>query len=149
MAANGNPHEEQLNAMHDFYGDDTDLSLLSVQLQSLSYFFAGREGIITLADCVAEIQSITAAQQSFFSEVCSLIHLVLVLPATIAASEQSLSAMMRLKTYLRSTMVLSHLNHIMLLNMYKDRVDNLDLNIIGDKFVCGSEHRLWQFGHFK
>ena len=148
MAANGNPHEEQLKAIHDFYGDDIDFSLVSVQLQSLSSFFAGREGI-TLADCVAEIRSMTTTQRSFISEMCSLIHLVLVMPATNAASERSFSAMRRLKTYLRSTMVQSRLNHMMLLSMYNDRVDNLDLEMIGDEFACGSEHRLWHFGHFK
>ena len=145
MAANGNPHEEQLKAIHDFYGDDIDFSLLSAQLQSLSSFFTGREGI-TLADCVAEFRSMTAAQRSFFSEVCSLIHLILVTPATNVASEQRFSAMRRLKTYLRSTMVQGRLNHIMLLSIYKDRLDNLDLEIIGDEFVRGSKHRLRQFG---
>ena len=30
MAANGNPHKEQLKASHDFYGDYLDFSLLSV-----------------------------------------------------------------------------------------------------------------------
>ena len=91
----------------------------------------------------------TTTQRSFFSEVCSLIHLVLVMPATNAASERRFSAMQRLKTYLRSTMVQSRLNHMMLLSMYNDRVDNLDLEMIGDEFVRGSEHRLRHFGHFK
>ena len=54
-----------------------------------------------------------------------------------------------LKTYLRSTMVQSRLNHIMLLSIYKDRVDNLDLEMIGDEFVHCSEHRLQKFGHFQ
>ena len=104
---------------------------------------------ITISDCLAEIQSMTAVQRSFFSEVCSLIHLVLVMPATNTVSDRSLSAMRRLKTYLRRTMVQSCLNRIMLLSICNDRVDNLDVKLIGDEFVCGSEHQLWQFGHFK
>ena len=112
MAANGNPHEEQTKAIHEFYGDDIDFSLLFVRLQSLSSFFAWRKGI-TLAYCVAEIRSITTTQQSFFSEVCSLIRLVLLMPATNAVSEQSFSAMRRLNflalflaTFLLSSLLL-------------------------------------------
>ena len=147
-AANGDPYKEELKAVHDFYGDDFDLSSLSVQLQSLSSFFSRRERI-TIGDCVAEIQSMTAAQQSYFSEVCKLIRLILVMPATNAISERSFSTMRRLKTYLRSTMLQCRLNHIMLLSINKDRIDYLDLNAIGDEFVRCSEHRLRQFGHFQ
>ena len=117
MEANGNPYEEQLKAIHDFYGDDFDLSSLSVQFQSLSSFFTRRK-CITLQDCVGEIQSMTAAQKSYFSEVCSLNCLILVMPTTNAISERTVR---RLKTYLISTMLQRRLNHIMLLSINKDK----------------------------
>ena len=60
-------------------------------MQSLSSFLAERRGI-TLTDYAAKIQTITAAQRSFYSEVCSLIYLVLVKLATNAASVQSFPA---------------------------------------------------------
>ena len=41
------------------------------------------------------------------------------------------------------------LNHVMLMSINKDRLDHLDLNVIGDDFVCGSEHRPRQFGYFQ
>lgn len=50
--------------------------------------------------------------------------------------------------YLRSNMSQKRLNHIMLLNINHERVDNLDMNIIAYQFVQGSEHRLRQFGRF-
>ena len=70
------------------------------------------------------------------------------MPATNAASERSFSAMRRLKTYLRSTMHQSRLNHIMLLNINKEKIDNLNINTIADEFVQGNEHRLRFFGKF-
>ena len=70
------------------------------------------------------------------------------MPATNAASECSFSTMRRLKTYLRSTMRQSRLNHLILLNIKKQKFDNLDINIIADEFVQGSEHRLQFFGKF-
>ena len=73
---------------------------------------------------------------------CVLVRLILVIPATNAVSERSFSSMKRLKSYLRSTMNQSRLNHVMILHLNKEKVDNLDLDAIGNEFVEGSEHRL-------
>ena len=70
------------------------------------------------------------------------------MPSTNAVSERSFSAMRRLKTYLRSTMRQTRLNHVLLLNMHKERLDSLDLYIIANDFVRGNEHRLRIFGNF-
>lgn len=51
-------------------------------------------------------------------------------------------------TYLRSTMGQNRLNHVMVLNIYKEQVDELDLTAIANEFVSGSEHRLRFFGKF-
>ena len=49
---------------------------------------------------------------------------------------------------LRSTMCQSRLNHVMLLSINREKVDQLDIDVIADRFVQGSEHRLRQFGKF-
>ena len=67
---------------------------------------------------------------------------VSILPATNAFSECSFSAMRRIKTYLRSTTGQERLNHLMLLNFHKEKLDDLDLVFIANQFVSGSEHRL-------
>ena len=113
-----------------------------------THFFTGKDKA-TIADCIAAIRSMTAAQRAFFSEVWKVTHLVLIMPATNAASERSFSAMRRLETYLRSTMQQSRLNNIMLLDINKDRVDKLDLTAIGEEFVHGNKHRLDHLGHFQ
>ena len=64
------------------------------------------------------------------------------IPATNAVSERSFSSMKSLKSYLRSTMNQSRLNHVMILHLNKEKVDNLDLDAIGNEFVEGNEHRL-------
>ena len=60
------------------------------------------------------MQDMSAAQKEFFSEVCTVTRLILVMPATNAVSERSFSTMRCLKTYLRNTMFQSRLNHMML-----------------------------------
>ena len=71
------------------------------------------------------------------------------MPATNAVSERSFSSMRRLKSYLRSTMNQSRLNHVMILHLNKEKVDSLDLDVIGNEFVEGNEHRLRYLGKFK
>ena len=70
------------------------------------------------------------------------------MPATNAVREMCFSAMHRLKTYSRSSMGQSRLNHIMILSIYKQEVDNINIDILGDEFIRGSEHRLQYFGKF-
>ena len=94
------------------------------------------------------MQDMYAAQKEFCSEVCTVTRLILVMPATNAVSERSFSTMRRLKTYLRDAMSQSRLNHMMLLNINEESLDNTLNDVIADEFVRGNEHRLSQFGHF-
>ena len=43
----------------------------------------------------------------------------------------------------------SRLNHVMILHLNKEKVDSLDLDVIGNEFVEGNEHRLRYLGKFK
>ena len=52
---------------------------------------------------------------SVLSEVVKLVKMVLVMPATNATNERSFSSLKRVKTYLRNSMKLQHLNSVMLL----------------------------------
>ena len=147
-AANSQTFNDQFTEVVAFYGDDFDSSQLSAQLQNFGTFFSGNAEKVSLHDCLVALQDMSSTQKEFFSEICTLARLILVMPATNAASERSFSTMRRLKTYLRSTMRQSRLNHLMLLNINKQKIDNLDINIIADEFVQGSEHRLRFFGKF-
>ena len=147
-AANGKEFEHFFESVTSFYKKDFDQALLSAQLQNLRTCFVDSDKIVSLGECVAFLRDLSLSQKSFFSEVCRLARLILVMPATNAVSKRSFSAMRRLKTYLRSTMRQSRLNHVLLLNINREKVDQLDIDAIGDEFVRGSEHRLHQFGKF-
>ena len=54
-------------------------------------------------------------------------------------SVRSFSSMRHLKSYFRSTMSQSRLNHVMLLSINREKVDKLDIDVIADHFVQGSE----------
>ena len=70
------------------------------------------------------------------------------MPATNAASERSFSTMKRVKTYLRSSMGQERLNHLMLINIYKTEVEQLDLRQVANEFVASNDHRVRIFGMF-
>ena len=82
------------------------------------------------------------------TQVCSLVRLLLVKPATNAVSERSASALRRVKSYLRTTMTDSRLNNLLVLHVHKDCCDSLVLEDCLNEFVCGSEHHLSLFGKF-
>lgn len=90
-----------------------------------------------------------SSQKEFYSEVGQLVRLILAIPATNAVSERTFSTMRRLKTYLRNTMSQARLNHVMILNIYKQETDNIDIDAIANEFVCGNEYRLSKFGKFQ
>ena len=82
------------------------------------------------------------------SEVCTLFHIILVMPATNAVRERSFSALRRVKSYLRSTMTQRRLNNIMVLHVHKDQTDQLLLIEIGNEFGQWSGHQRHLFGKF-
>ena len=71
------------------------------------------------------------------------------MPATNAVSERSFSTLRRIKTYLRSTMSQSKLNHLMILNIHQELTDGLNLIEVANDFVFEHEHRKQIFGTFK
>ena len=62
----------------------------------------------------------------------------MVMPATIATSERSFSALRRVKSYL---MRQERLNYLTLMDVHKDRRDTLDLKATVNDFIGDSEHR--------
>ena len=124
---------------------------MKTQLEVLSTDFAAnpesREKY-QLSDVIELLKSESEAQKDMLSQVCILLKLLLVMPATNAISEHSFSAPRRVKSYLRSTMSQDRLTHLMVLHIHKELTDNLDLITIANDFVAGDTHRLTVFGTF-
>ena len=45
-------------------------------------------------------------------------------------------------------MTLCHMNNLIVLHVYKDELDMLDLKTIGTEFIGASDHRRPVLGHF-
>ena len=101
-----------------------------------------------LHSLLKQLKAMSNAQRSLLCQVCTVISLILVMPATNAVSERSFSTLRRIKTFLRSTMSQVRLNNIMTLHIHEDLTDNLDLLEVGNEFVSASEHRQNTLGKF-
>ena len=145
--ATGSDFSEHLREVSRVY-HELDSSQLEPQLSNLATYFQEKGIEVSLEECFKYLRSLSLAAKTFYSEVCTIARLILVMPATNAVSERSFSVMRRIKSYLRSTMGQARLNHVMVLNIYKEKLDELNLTSIANEFVSGSEHRLRLFGNF-
>ncbi len=90
----------------------------------------------------------SVAEKSLFSQVIKVARTLLVVPATNSISERSFSAMRRIKTYLRSTMLQERLNSVMVMHVHQNFTDNLNLNFIANEFCSKSDYRKDKFPKF-
>ena len=142
-------YSSEFDFVTKFYRPDLNVHALEMQLQIFATNYFIMEGKKTsIKDILKYLRNISSAQRALLSEICIIAKLILVMPATNAVSERSFGALRRVKTYLRSTMKQTRLNHLMILHVHKDITDSLNLNDIGNEFVRCSEHRLSVFGHF-
>ena len=147
-AAWNEDYATELEFVLSMYKDDFDASKLKTQLELLSASFSSFERRPTLLEVRDHFAKLSSAQRSFMSEICVLLNLILVIPATNAVSERSASALRRIKTYLRSTMTQIRLNNLLILHVHKQMADNLDISACLNDFVSDSEHRLSVLGKF-
>lgn len=146
-------YSEELEAVTSFYHSDIDAAQLSMQLEILEASFSEITETLqsvkaTIHDVLQFLRGLSDSQRLLMQQVCNVARLLLTLPATNATSERTFSTMRRLMTYLRSTMSQTRLNNVMILSIYKELLDELDLHDLANQFVSGSESRLRVFGTF-
>ena len=149
-ASNGKEFEEHLKLVRDFYGTDLTQLRLKAQLEILATHFqqAEHNSNVSFKDIKSFLQGLTISTHSLFSEVITLMQLVLVLPAKNAMSKHSFLAMRRGKNYLCSTMGQERFNHLMVLHVHKSITDSLDIIQVANDFVSCNEHWEHVFGMF-
>ena len=89
--------------------------------------------------------ALLAMQRKLLGAVVRLFQLLVTLPATNATSEQSFSALCRIKSYLRSTMSQVRLNHLMILHYHQEMTDR---QCIANEYKMKNESRRITFAIF-
>ena len=143
--------EDDLHGIFSLYGDDFNNGLLEAQLITFGLHFQQvlkeknepLKNDMSIFDVKDYFTSLSQGQQTLLSEVKKVLQL-----ATNATSERSFSALRRVKTYLRTKMSQKWLNHLLILNVHKERTDTLDLKDTLNSFVKDSQHRVGLFSLF-
>lgn len=150
-AAEGADFAAEFDFVCKFYKEDLDPENLRAQLLIFGVEFQCKSNQTTKPDTFDVrnyFRSLTSAQRSLLSEVCTILQLILIMPATNSTSERSFSALRRVKTYLRSTMSQQRLNSLMVLHVHKDITDTLDSQAVATDFIGESNHRMNLFGTY-
>ena len=80
--------------------------------------------------------------------VVHLIQIYLLVPISAASAERSLSVQRQIKSYLRNTMSEKRYSNLLVLNIHKEKTDNIDLIKLAREFAQKNDRRLRYFGKF-
>ncbi|XP_062511818.1 zinc finger MYM-type protein 1-like [Corticium candelabrum] len=133
------------------YKEDLDIESLDSQLK-LMYDAIHQElpqvKEITSIRTICQALNANQGLKILLSEVHKLVRLFLTVPISSATSERTFSALRRVKTYLRSTITQKRLNNCLLVHMYKEIADNVNLSDVAKSFVQLDDSRRKHFGSF-
>ena len=150
-ACSGKSVDEDLTAVCDFFYDDFDKEELASELLTLQTLYASviQSEEPSIDSLKRALLSLSSTQRALLGMVSRVFQLLLVLPATNATSERSFSALRRIKSYLRTTMTQSRLNHLMILHYHQDLCDKLDIDSVGNEYISKNDTRRNTFASFK
>ena len=103
--------QNEFEEITSFYGSDIDSDKLETQLVTYKVMFKKfKTGKICLCDVVDFMRQ--PGHSELFSEVSTVLQLMLVMPSSNAECERKFSGLKRCKTYLRNSMGQNRLNHL-------------------------------------
>lgn len=146
-AIKGEDTSTEMCFLQSHYSSDINIIELKNQLPVLRSLLSSEE--YTCFDQVySHIQNLNPAKRDLISQFLIVVKLLLVSPATNAVGERSFSTARRLKTWLRSSMNQMRFNNLAILNVHKERLDEVDLVDVANEFVAKSDHRKKVLGVF-
>ena len=105
-------YDKEFQTVTNCYRNDLNKDVLRLHLETLQ--------ANTFEEIVAYLKSPPPSSSILLSEIFTIVKLFLVMLATNSASENSFSALRRVKMYLRSTIKQEHLNSLMTLHAHKE-----------------------------
>lgn len=129
--------EDCLIKIRSTYKEDFDYQVLSTELEMLSLANRPFNNSTEFIDWLR-------LYKATYPQLCHVARLILLMPASNAASERSFSAMARVHSSIRSSMGQSRLNSLLLLHVHTDITDKLDIDSVIDDFVSCHPRRQLQ-----
>ena len=143
-SAKGEECENEFKKVTETYNCDLDKDLLETQLllfrAKWKKEFKGDK--IVLHDIVEFMRQ--DGYCDLLSEVSKVLQLILVLPAEC---ERCFSCLKRVKTYIKNALSQKKLNHLMILNIFEEETEELNLAEVANDFSCQCDKRKEDFGY--
>ncbi|KAK9076784.1 hypothetical protein SSX86_005118 [Deinandra increscens subsp. villosa] len=122
------------------YGENSDIDAdeLFLELKLFETFLPRH--ITSPFDALAHLQ-----HDNFFPNALIAYRIMLTVPVTVASAERSFSKLKLLKSYLRSTMTQERLNGLAILSIEDDILENVDYEVLVEKFATKNAKRASRF----
>ena len=156
LNVSNNPAHDQddlIQGIMEFCDCDKDIQRLKAEVHMIYDFLKSvintnqmKIKQITKISTISETLNSCNVGKLMFREFDKLIKLYLTIPVTTASAERICSTLNRLKTVLRNFMTQSRLNHYLLANIYKEKLDEIDPYQIMSKFIASNSNRQAFFG---
>lgn len=140
MLLQGKIDDSDVDIVHSY--PELDYHCLSTQLA----LFHSQMKYSSLQTAVNVMREVHPDVRKLFNQVERLLRLLLVCPASSCEAERSLSALRRLKTWLRNSMSQSRLNSVAICHVHQQLLDDIDLTSLCADFASRSEIRRSTFG---
>ena len=142
-------YSNELMVITELYSSDLNKSDLETQLEIFSSIDIQPSGRFFNNDNIHQhFKSLPDFQIRYLNQVVLVVKFILLMSSTNAISERSISAVWRLKTYLRTKMTQQRMNNIMILHINKQLTDTVNHKEIFNNFITTNDERHKHFGIF-
>ena len=129
------------------YKDDTDPMHVQTEGFSMSTMFQ-RSNSKSFSDILEHLESLHPTKCALIPNLLTIVHLILINPATSCTPERSFSVARRIKTWLPSIMTTKRFNNLSILSIHKEITDSINLVGVGSEFASKYDGRRINLGKF-
>ena len=120
--------------MFNVFNNDIDPMQVQTEAFSVSTMFQG-SNCKNFSDILEYLESLHPNKCALIPNLLTIVHLILINPATSCTPERSFSVARRIKTLLRSIMTTKRFNNLSILSIHKEITDSINLVNTGNEFA--------------
>ena len=133
--------------MLNVYKDDIDPMQIQTEAFSMSTMFQGCN-CKKFSNILEHLESLHPTKCALIPNLLTIVHLILINPATSCTPERSFLVGQRIKTWLRSTMTTKRFNNLSILSVHKELTGSINLVDIDNEFPSKYDGHRMKFGKF-
>ena len=137
----------QLAYAFNIYRDDIDLMQVPTESFSMSTMFQG-SNCMNFYDILEHLEYLHPTKCALIPNLLTIVHLILLNPATSCSREISFSVARRIKLWLCSTITTKRYNNLSILSIHKELTDSISLVGIGKEFALKYDGCRMNLGKF-